>query len=169
MPHRACASGGVGFVPRSDLVPHWPQTIITAYAGASVVEPLRSALFGTDVRLMLYPRVIDRFELAEPPRGLCFGIGNVGTIQLREISGDRIGYPIEGVEGEFPPANSFDTFGRFRRFLRPGDADVLNVYGAGDALVPALSQAHDVGRLSSAQFALQMINAPQAQTFSYRP
>ncbi|MGW2010748.1 hypothetical protein [Streptomyces nigrescens] len=151
---------------RSDLVPHWPQTIITAYAGPSVVEPLRSALFGTDVRLMLYPRVIDRFELAEPPRGLCFGIGNVGTIQLREISGDHIGYPIEGIEGEFPPGKGD---GRFRRFLRPGDADVLNVYGTGDALVPALSQAHGVERLSSAQFALQMINAPQAQTFSYRP
>ncbi|MFF0625139.1 hypothetical protein [Streptomyces sp. NPDC004296] len=143
---------------RSTLVPNWPQTIITAYAGTDVVEPLRSTVYGTDIRLLLYPQVIDRFELCEPPRGICFGIGDVGTIELREISGERIGYP----KGEFPqPAG-------FGRFLRPGDADVLNVYGGGDALVPALDQAHGAP-LSSWQFAVQMINAPQAQTFSYRP
>lgn len=144
---------------RSDLVPNWPTVIITAYAGQTVVEPLRSAVYGTDIRLLLYPQVIDRFELCEPPRGICFGIGDVGTIELREISGGRIGYP----KGEFPQPAGFD------RFLRPGDADVLNVHGDGDALVPALARAHGVTEISSAQFALQMINAPQAQTFSYQP
>ncbi|MFI1738074.1 hypothetical protein [Streptomyces sioyaensis] len=140
----------------SELVPNWPRTIITAYAGGTPVEPLRSAVYGTDIQLLLYPRLIDRFELAEPPRGICFGIGDVGTIELREISGDRIGYP----KGEFPkPAG-------FRRFLRTGGRDVLNVHGSGDALVPALSVAHGVPRISSAQFALQLINAPQVQTFS---
>ncbi|MEV4442129.1 hypothetical protein AB0K09_24610, partial [Streptomyces sp. NPDC049577] len=157
----ALATGG-GPVPscavliRSDLVPHWPNTIVTAYAGGSVVEPLRTAVYGTDVQLLLYPAVIDRFELAEPPRGLCFGIGDVGTIELREISGDHIGRPM----GEFPqPAG-------FGRFLRPGGHDVLNVHGTGDALVPALAEAHGVPQLSSAQFALQMINAPQVQNFT---
>ncbi|WP_435244470.1 hypothetical protein [Streptomyces sioyaensis] len=140
----------------SHLVPDWPRTIVTAYAGGTPVEPLRSAVYGTDIQLLLYPRLIDRFELAEPPRGICFGIGDVGTVELREISGDRIGYP----KGEFPrPAG-------FGRFLRPGGRDVLNVHGSGDALVPALSAAHGVPRISSAQFALQLINAPQVQTFS---
>ncbi|RXS84614.1 hypothetical protein EST92_10585 [Streptomyces sp. TM32] len=140
----------------SHLVPDWPRTIVTAYSGGTPVEPLRSAVYGTDIQLLLYPRLIDRFELAEPPRGICFGIGDVGTIELREISGDRIGYP----KGEFPrPAG-------FGRFLRPGGRDVLNVHGSGDALVPALSAAHGVPRISSAQFALQLINAPQVQTFS---
>ncbi|MEV0416086.1 hypothetical protein AB0I68_36365 [Streptomyces sp. NPDC050448] len=147
----------------SALVPNWPKTIVTAYAGPNVVEPVRDAVFGTEMRLMLFPAVIDRFELAEPPRGLCFGIGDVGTIELREITGDRIGHPM----GEFPPAAArSDVFGRFARFLRSGGLDVLNVDGGGDALLPALSQAHGVSRISSAQFALQMINAPQAQTFS---
>ncbi|MFE6741599.1 hypothetical protein [Streptomyces tubercidicus] len=140
----------------SQLVPNWPRTIITAYANGTAVEPLRSAVYGTEIQLLLYPRLIDRFELAEPPRGICFGIGDVGTVELREISGDRIGYP----KGEFPrPAG-------FGRFLRPGRHDVLNVDGSGDALVPALSQAHGVPRISSAQFALQLINAPQVKTFS---
>ncbi|MEV0277501.1 hypothetical protein AB0I22_14110 [Streptomyces sp. NPDC050610] len=151
-----------GPVPRcavlinSSLVPNWPHTVMTAYAGQRVVEPLRSAVFGTEIQLVLYPEVIERFELAEPPRGLCFGIGDLGTVELREISGDRVGHP----KGEFPqPAG-------FARFLRPGGHDVLNVHGTGDALVPALSRAHGVQQISSAQFALQMINAPQAQTFS---
>ncbi|MEU2288988.1 hypothetical protein ABZ614_45140 [Streptomyces sp. NPDC013178] len=167
----ALAAGG-GPVPKcavlinSALVPNWPKAIVTAYAGTDVVEPVRDAVFGTETRLMLFPRVIDRFELAEPPRGLCFGIGDVGTIELREITGDRIGHPM----GEFPPAEArTDIFGRFARFLRPGGRDVLNVDGAGDALLPALSAAHGLTgeqRISSAQFALQMINAPQAQTFS---
>ncbi|MFC8450269.1 hypothetical protein [Kitasatospora sp. NPDC057223] len=140
----------------SSLVPNWPGTIATAYKGTAVVEPVRDAVFGLETRLLLYPEVIDRFELAEPPRGLCFGIGDVGTIELRAITGDRIGHPM----GEFPqPAG-------FARFLRPGSRDVLNIDGTGDALLPALSRAHGVERISSAQFALQMINAPQAQTFS---
>nr|BFD89219.1 hypothetical protein KitaXyl93_05790 [Kitasatospora sp. Xyl93] len=157
----ALATGG-GPVPtcavliNSSLVPNWPKAVVTAYKGTEVVEPVREAVFGTEIRLSIFPELIDRFELAEPPRGLCFGIGDVGTIELREITGDRIGHPM----GEFPqPAG-------FARFLRPGGRDVLNVDGPGDALVPALSRAHGVARISSAQFALQMINAPQAQTFS---
>ncbi|WP_405843148.1 hypothetical protein OG528_31940 [Streptomyces platensis] len=142
----------------SELVPNWPKTVITAYAGAGAVEPLRTAVYGTSIQLLLYPRLIDRFELAEPPRGICFGIGDVGTIELREISGDRIGYP---KHEEFP-----DPAG-FQRFLRPGGRDVLNVDdGSDSALVRALSEAHGGQRISSAQFALQMINAPQVQSFS---
>ncbi|MFD5887216.1 hypothetical protein ACFWHQ_14735 [Streptomyces sp. NPDC060334] len=157
----ALATGG-GPIPKcavlinSSLVPNWPGSIATAYRGTDLLEPARDAVFGLETRLLLYPEVIDRFELAEPPRGLCFGIGDLGTIELREITGDRIGHPM----GEFPqPAG-------FARFLRPGGKDVLNVDGTGDALLPALSRTHDVARISSAQFALQMINAPQAQTFS---
>ncbi|MEU9402799.1 hypothetical protein [Streptomyces sp. NPDC048242] len=161
-PVPACA-----VVLHSSLVIDWPHTIVTAYAGERVIEPNRTAIYGTEIQLWLYPEVIDRFELAEPPRGLCFGIGDVGTIELREISGDRIGHRM----GEFPPAvpDRSEHFGRFARFLRRGGFDVLNVHGTGDALVPALSVAHDLQPgtyISSAQFALQMINAPQVQSFS---
>ncbi|MFE3859935.1 hypothetical protein ACFXPT_05815 [Streptomyces goshikiensis] len=161
---------GGGQVPKcavlinSSLVPNWPNAIFTGYQGSDAVEPVRDAVFGTEIRLLLYPEVIDRFELAEPPRGLCFGLSDIGTIELRQITGDRIGHPM----GEFPPPPPADD-SRFRRFLRPGDRDVLNVDGTGDALVPALSTAHGLTggrRISSAQFALQMIDAPQAQTFS---
>ncbi|MEU9472201.1 hypothetical protein AB0D78_37495 [Streptomyces avermitilis] len=157
----------------SSLVPNWPKTIITAWAGRRVVEPVRDVIFGTDIRMLLYPEVIDRFELAEPPRGLCFGLSDIGTIELRKITADEdggIGFPL----GEFPdldPSPSATPDGRFARFLRPGDHDVLNVDGPGDSLITALSAAHNPPlqgsqRITSAQFALQMIDAPQAQTFT---
>ncbi len=140
-----------GVLIRSVLIPGWPDTIITGFAGEDTVEPVRRALFGSDVLMLLYPRVIDTFTLAEPPQGLYFGIGDVGTIELRKLTGD-IGYPA----GEFPDPPGFG------RFLRPGGADVLDLTGQ---LMPALAAAHSQP-LSPAQFALQMIKTPQLQTFA---
>ncbi|AEW94161.1 MULTISPECIES: hypothetical protein [Streptomycetaceae] len=156
---------------RSSLVHDWPNTISTARTrDGAVTEPVSQDIYSTDTLLMLYPQLIDSLELAEPPRDLCFGIGDVGTIELRHISGDVIGAPM----GDFPRADDLDQtdqFGRFRRFLRPGDADVLNLLGEGDALVPALSaELHEelpdgAPEIPTAHFALQMINAPQVKTF----
>jgi hypothetical protein len=145
---------------RSDLVPHWPRTILTAFAGEDVVEPVHRAVYGHDVLMLLYPEVIDTFTLAEPPQGLHFGFSDIGTVELREISGPNVGEPL----GEFPDDPADD---RFARFLRPGGHDVLNVAGPGDdALLTALGAAHGDVQLSSAQFALQMIKAPQFQEFA---
>lgn len=143
---------------RSDLVPNWPKIIMAASCDGESVEPVRRAVYGDDVLLMLYPQVIDTFTLAEPPQGLHFGFSDIGTIELRQITGTDIGAPM----GEFPADPADD---RFARFLRPGGRDVLNVAGPGNALLPALGSAHDDAELSSAQFALQMIKAPQLQEF----
>ncbi len=148
-----------GVLLHSDLVPGWPRTIYTAFRDNVPVETLRTAHYGTHVLLLLYPRVIDTFTIAEPPQGLHFGFGDLGTIEQRQISGPDIGMPM----GEFPPEPDDDQFTRFKR---PGDQDVLNVAGPGDALLPALADAHGVPALSSAEFTLQMIKAPQLQTFA---
>lgn len=153
LPAPAC-----GVLLHSDLVEGWPETIYAAFRG-SPVEPARTAHYGTHRLMLLYPQVIDTFTIAEPPQGLHFGFGDLGTIELRAISGPDIGMPI----GEFPEDPGDDRFGRF---LRPGGHDVLNLAGRGDALLPALTAAHDVASLSSAQFTLQMVKAPQMQTFT---
>jgi hypothetical protein len=136
---------------RSALIPNWPRTIFTAFRGESIVDPIHRASFGSDVVMLLYPSVIDRFAIAEPPQGLHFGIGDVGTIELRRLTGE-IGYPM----GEFP-----DPAG-FGRFLRSA-GDVLDIE---TNLLPELAAKHGLPTLSPAQFALQMIKAPQLQTFS---
>ncbi|MFI9325053.1 hypothetical protein ACIGXI_35475 [Kitasatospora aureofaciens] len=136
---------------RSELVPNWPRTIMTALAGEDVVEPVHRLHYGSDVLLLLFPRVIDTFALAEPPQGLHFGISDNGTIELRRLTGD-IGHPM----GDFP-----EEYG-FRRFLRDGGRDVLDVTGD---LLTELAAAHERETLSPAQFALQMTKAPQLQLF----
>ncbi|CAM5666467.1 putative protein OS=Kitasatospora aureofaciens OX=1894 GN=GCM10010502_24230 PE=4 SV=1 [Kitasatospora aureofaciens] len=143
---------------RSDLVPNWPKIIMAASRDGESVEPVRRAVYGDDVLLLLYPQVIDTFTLAEPPQGLHFGFSDIGTIELRQITAPDIGAPM----GEFPEDPADD---RFACFLRPGGHDVLNIAGPDDALLPALGAAHDDADLSSAQFALQMIKAPQLQEF----
>ncbi|MFE6334341.1 hypothetical protein ACFVOK_14160 [Streptomyces sp. NPDC057798] len=154
-----------GVLVHSDLVRGWPKTIYTAFRDNAPVEPMRTAHYGTHILLHLYPRTIDTFALAEPPQGLHFGFGDLGTIQLRQISGDQIGMPLPGEDGEFPRDTGGDD--RFTRFKRPGDLDVLNLAGADDPLLPALSAAHGLdGPLTSAQFTLQMVKAPQLQTFA---
>ncbi|WP_280316226.1 hypothetical protein [Nocardia abscessus] len=135
---------------RSALIPHWPRTIFTGFRGEDTVEPTHRAMFGSDVLMLLYPQVIDRFTMAEPPQGLHFGVGDRGTIELRRLTGE-IGCPMD----EFPnPAG-------FARFLRAGD--VLDIE---TNLLPELAAEHNAATLSPAQFALQMIKAPQMQTFS---
>ncbi|MFG2116710.1 hypothetical protein ACGFRB_29425 [Streptomyces sp. NPDC048718] len=150
-----------GVLVRSELIPHWPRTLYTGFRGEDTVDPVRRAQFGSDVLLLLYPQVIDTFAIAEPPQGLHFGIGDVGTVELRRLSGD-IGYPM----GEFPDDDG--GFGRFLRSETNGSAgsdstDVLDIAGK---LLPELAAAHQLPALSPAQFALQMIKAPQLQTFA---
>ncbi|MFJ5951249.1 hypothetical protein [Streptomyces noursei] len=148
-----------GLLLRSDLVWNWPKTVMTGFRGDRPVEEIHRASYGSDVLLLLFSEVIDTFTLAEPPQGLHFGFSDIGTIELRKLSGPDIGYPM----GEFPENPGDDRFGRF---LRGDGYDVLNVAGPGDPLLPALARAHGVPALSSAQLTLQMIKAPQVQTFT---
>ncbi|MET9216996.1 MULTISPECIES: hypothetical protein [unclassified Nocardia] len=140
-----------GVLIRSMLVPHWPRTLYTAFRGEEVLEPLRRATFGSNVLMLLYPDTLDTFTIAEPPQGIHFGIGDLGTIDLRALSG-VVGEYLE----EFPDPPGFGAF------LRPSH-DVLDVEGT---LMPALAAAHELPTLSPAQFALQMFKAPQLQTFA---
>ncbi|MER7987687.1 hypothetical protein ABTY53_19200 [Streptomyces noursei] len=147
-----------GMLLHSDIVENWPDTVYAGFRSGAEVEPLRVAHYGTHVMMALFPDIVDSFAFAEPPQGLFFGFGDLGTIELRKISGPDVGMPM----GEFPADPGDD---RFSRFLRPGGFDVLNVAGDGDALLTALRQAHNVAGLSSAQFTLQMVRAPQLQSF----
>jgi hypothetical protein len=149
-----------GVLIRSELVENWPKTIYTAFSAGRPVEPRRRAVYGTDVLLLLYPEAIDAFTLAEPPQGLHFGVGDEGTIELRKLDGDDIGMPM----GDFPDTE--DNFGQFLRVpATPGvGEDVLNIVGAGNALMPPLAAKHGRTVLTPSQFALQMVKAPQLQT-----
>lgn len=151
-----------GVLIRSDLIPNWPKTITTAFRGNQAIEPVRKAVYGSDVMLLLYPTVVDTFTLAEPPQGLMFGIGDVGTIETSGIEHGTIELRKLTAPGIGSPLGDFPTPAGFGRFLRPA-GDVLDIAGK---LAPELAAAHNLPALSPAQFALQMIKAPQLQTFA---
>ncbi|WP_019927402.1 hypothetical protein [Nocardia sp. BMG111209] len=139
-----------GVLIRSILVPQWPRTLYSAFHGEEQMQPLRTATFGSNVLMLLYPGTLDTFTIAEPPQGLHFGVGDLGTIDLRAL---------DGVVGEY--LREFPDPPGFGRFLRSSH-DVLDVAGT---LLPALAAEHRISALSPAQFALQMLKAPQLQTF----
>ncbi|MFW5418434.1 hypothetical protein J0910_17635 [Nocardiopsis sp. CNT-189] len=148
---------------RSELVPNWPDTVYTGELGGEAVEPVRTAHVGEDIAVFLFDEVIDAFHIAEPPQGLHFGISSRGQLTLRNLD------PDQGEVGEqvdlFPEETH--AFGRFLR--NPSDAehgaDVLAVAEGDDPVAAAV--AAELGRdaLTPAEFALQMINAPELQRF----
>lgn len=141
-----------GVVIRSEIVSHWPQTVITAFAQDHEIRPMRQQTVGDDVLILLYAEVVDRFTLAEPPQGLHFGL-NDNTTELRSIVP-----PVGQGIGDFPTDGS-----GYGQFLRPGGHDVLDIESG---LAPALAECHPVDDLSSAQFALQLVKAPLLQEFT---
>ncbi|MEU4746983.1 hypothetical protein AB0G02_41900, partial [Actinosynnema sp. NPDC023658] len=145
-----------GVMIRSELVPGWPQTIITAFSKGKEIQPLRKQILGEDLLILLYTDVLDRFTLAEPPQGLHFGLSDNNTTELRSIIS-----PVGKALGDFPRDGS-----GYQQFLRSGRDDVLDIQ---KRLAPALAAAHSVSELSSAQFALQMVKAPLLQQFLQDP
>ncbi|MEV2279111.1 hypothetical protein AB0I72_26360 [Nocardiopsis sp. NPDC049922] len=150
---------------RSELIPHWPDTLYTAHDGAGdVVEPLRRADVGEDIGVFLYPRPIEAFAIAEPPQGLHFGVSSRGQLTLRNLDPDQgdVGAEL----GPFP-----EEAHAFARFLRhPSDAalgaDVVAVTEGDEPLAPAVAAALGLAALTPAQFALEMVNAPELQRFT---
>ncbi|MFE3523372.1 hypothetical protein ACFXOD_17505 [Streptomyces sp. NPDC059161] len=145
-----------GVLIRSELLVNWPEATCTAFGQDSEIAPAQRRDLGDDLRLLLYPQVIDRFALGEPAQGLHFGLSFNGTTELRSIVP-----PVGQALGDFPADGS-----GYRRFLRPGGHDVLDIE---HRLAPALAAALSVGELSSAQFALQVVKAPLAQEFTLNP
>lgn len=149
---------------RSELVPNWPDTLYTAHLSGEEVKEVRRARVGEDVVLLLYPEVPDSFAITEPPQGLHFGVSSRGQLALRNLDPGKgeVGTEL----GPFP--EEAHAFGRFLR--NPSDAalgaDVVAVTEGSAPLAPAVAGAVGVDGLSPAQFALQMVNAPEIQRFA---
>uniref|UniRef100_A0AAU2V9N3 Uncharacterized protein n=1 Tax=Streptomyces sp. NBC_00003 TaxID=2903608 RepID=A0AAU2V9N3_9ACTN len=145
-----------GVAIRSELLTSWPDTILTAFGQGSEITPVRQQTLGDDLHILLYPQVVDRFAIGEPPQGLHFGLSFNSTTELRSIV-----RPVGQALGDFPADGS-----GYGQFLRPDGHDVLDIE---HRLAPALANALSVGELSSAQFALQLVKAPLLQEFTAHP
>ncbi|MGN6276692.1 MAG: hypothetical protein ACTHNP_12300 [Solirubrobacterales bacterium] len=158
------AEGGIGLdaaprvsgvLIRSQLVSAWPGLVVQA----SVTEPgkitprtlksLRDDAPAPAVRLCLFEGVPDRVTLAEPYRGLRFGIEE-GTIALRQVSGAAIGQPLKPAKTVTPQ-------------YRPPAADVLAIAELVTALAAELDR--NPADLKGADLAIQLVSAPELQAF----
>lgn len=158
---------GAGLLINSELVRAWPvfDIIATCDDEQVLVEEMRRDHLAPDVLLVLWDRVPDRVEIREPGQGIHFGIGEGNRINLRYLSGDRIGCPVDGPgeDKQFPTVGEPDLF---QTYLREGSAgrepDVLNLCG-GNGLIEGLGGFLGENELTPSQLALELVNAPLQQ------
>ncbi|MEU8549772.1 hypothetical protein AB0C81_22750 [Streptomyces roseoverticillatus] len=146
-----------GLLLRSALVPGWPTLRVEARAasGAAPVEVIRREALGADVLLMLFDRMPDRLTISEPHQGLHFGVDDQGDVALRSLAPGEVGRPLGG-SVPVVPALTVTT---------PAGARVLDV----GRLAARLAEDVKPGSppLSPAEFAVQLVRAPEQLTLSF--
>lgn len=149
-----------GILIRSALVSGWPGLVIRAFQNGQSLKLLRMERLSSDVLLCLFLDIADTVKISEPPQGLRFGVEDNNSIQLRSLA-DPVGQPLGS---SFP-----DGTGGFNQFLRSTSngigAGVLAINDGDGSVIPALSNALNSSSLGPADFALQMIKAPEQQIF----
>jgi hypothetical protein len=71
-------AGMSGMLIRSQLVPAWPQLLITATLGGAPVNIVRNDCPSPNVRLCIFDGIPDTVTLAEPYQGVLFGVEDLG-------------------------------------------------------------------------------------------
>ena len=149
-----------GVLIRSALVSGWPGLVVQAFQNDQPLKLLRMERLSSDVLLCIFLDIADTVQISEPPQGLRFGVEDGNIIHLRSLT-PPIGKPLSST---FPGGS-----GGFSQFLRPASHDVgarvLRINDGNTSLIPALSSALSISSLGPADFALQMIKAPEQQAF----
>jgi hypothetical protein len=154
-----------GMLLRSELVSGWPGLAVVGTAAGTVVNALRIDRLAPNVLLVLWESVPDAVTVSQPQQGLAFGVEE-GVIALRSLNtanlGQQLGsnFPASGVIAQFfrPPVG---LIGERVLQLVPATAGTPNY------LIPGLQQALAQPQLlSPAQFAIEMVNAPEQIQFN---
>ncbi len=149
-----------GLLMNSELVRAWPVFDILASRGPGQVpvKELRRDHLAPDVLLVLWDGLPDRIAIREPGQGIHFGVSAAKRINLRHLTGDKLG---EHTGEQFPATNGPDLFDAHLRPARgSAERDVLDLRGLLPALRTALRLTADP---TPAQFALELVNAPLEQ------
>lgn len=157
-----------GMLLRSELVSGWPGLQIIGTAAGTTVNAMRIDRLAPNVLIILWDAVPDTVTISQPQQGLAFGVEN-GTVALRSLTAANLGQQT----GAF-----FPTTGNISQFYRSASGDigqqVLQLVpataGTPGYLIPGLQQALSQSQLlSPAQFAIEMVNAPQQIAFNPPP
>ncbi len=155
-----------GVLIRSSVISGWPGLVVKGYKGdyktGTQLKLLRMDRLSSTVLLCIFLDVPETIMLAEPQQGLCFGVEDDDVINLRKLT-DPVGAP---TGNEFPSPSS----GGFASFYRPVQNNignyVLNINDGSNSVVSTLEQkAYLNTQIGPAQFALQMVKAPEEISF----
>jgi len=171
-----------GLLLRSAVVSGWPGLEVSAQdGGGKPIKLLRMSRLAGDVLLCLFPEIPAAVAVEEPREGLHFGLEDFppgadppgstktdiprGIVPLRYLDDGREGtLPSGGQVGAFvggtDPASASVTASTLVSPTTSADTRVLDI----DGLLTELQQ--QLGReLGPADFALEMIDAPEQMTF----
>lgn len=155
-----------GLLLRSAAVSGWPGLEVIAYTDDTDQNPiplLRMDRLAPDVMLCLFPSVPARVSFNEPSEGLHFGIEDDDDITLRGVGYGAYpaGFPLNA---QNPPVIK----ATYRLDGNRQPTRVVNVYQTQTDLQSALVQQTAFPAqqaLGPADFAIQMVDAPEQQSF----
>lgn len=154
-----------GMLLRSALVSGWPGLQVIGTQAGSTVTALRIDRLAPNVLIVLWEAVPDTVTISQPQQGLAFGVES-GRIALRSLAASNLGQQTGGF---------FPGTGDISQFYRTPEGDigqqVLKLVPADPTqrgyLIPDLQQTLAQSQLlSPAQFAIEMVNAPQQIDFN---
>ena len=156
-----------GLLMRSAAVSGWPGLVVKAYGKSSEKDPLpllRMDRLAPDVLICIFAGVPVNVEIAEPPEGLHFGVEDNDLVTLRGL-----GYGVYTAGVPLSPLATVTAV--YRKDNNGQNTRVLDINGTQEALknalfthgaLPPSSPAQSLG---AADFAIQMVQAPEQQAF----
>ena len=162
-----------GFLLRSSIVEGWQGLEMTAYAEIdssgkldNQLLPLRLDRLGPDIMLCIFNGKVNAIEIKQPPEGLHFGAAAVpGENEYRKISLRRL-HPAEQAGNQIG-----DEIPAFDVPMREGVNRVIDINKLASEMegylqgIAAIDGTHG-GRLTSAEFAVQMVDSPCKAMFT---
>ncbi len=151
-----------GLLMRSAAVSGWPGLVVKAHDAAKARLPLlRMDRLAADVLLCIFMGVPAAVEIAEPPEGLHFGVEDDDLVTLRGL-----GY------GGFTPGMPVSPLTTVKAVYRNSGSRVLDIKATQAALKQKLEAlgalpppSPPAQALGAADFAIQMVQAPEQQAF----
>jgi hypothetical protein len=153
-----------GFLIRSALVSGWPGLSIMASQGGQPLPVAYRACPSPNVLLCLFQGVPDTVQLAEPYQGLQFGVADNGVAVRDVANSSTLG---QQTSSTVPASGGFAAFQS--TYCRDG-VSVVSVQALAQALAAAVQAqfpSFDPSTFGAGDFALQLVLAPEMQTFPY--
>lgn len=154
-----------GIIIRSSVVSGWPGLVVKAfkgdYATGTQLKLLRMDRLSPSVLICVFLDIPDTVMIAEPQQGLCFGIEDDDSINLRQLTNP----PGKPTGKAFPATGGFTTF--YRANTGTIGKYVLNINDGPASVVQTIQlSAYLNTTIGPAQFAMEMVKSPEEISFT---